>query len=217
MAKVIKMPVLGIAIANIMINEWFVEVGDPLTHGQALLEVQTDKITMEVPSEEAGVLLKTFFDKEAQLTDGIPIAIIGEAGEDISSLVSEVQAELQGVDVPQPELESTPQIEDEPIPEPEPVPMKSSGIPLATPLVKRIAREQGVDLSKVTPTGPGGRITKKDVLAYTKPTLPVERPMVKAVPSTDNEILEIIPISGTRKVIADNMLRSVQTAPALHH
>ena len=106
MAKIIKMPVLGIAIANISINEWFIEVGDKVSQGQPLLEVQTDKITMEVPSEESGSLLKIFFDKDAQLTDGVPIAIIGEPGENIDSLITQVNDQLQGLDLPQPELES---------------------------------------------------------------------------------------------------------------
>jgi pyruvate/2-oxoglutarate dehydrogenase complex dihydrolipoamide acyltransferase (E2) component len=213
MAKIIKMPVLGIAIANISINEWFVKVGDQVSHGQPLLEVQTDKITMEVPSEESGVLLKTFYEKEAQLTDGVPIAIIGEAGEDITSLISEVQAELQGLDVPQPEPEATLETETDPIPEPEPSPVKASGKPLATPLVKRIAREHGVDLSRVIPTGPGGRITKKDVLAFTEPAKPVEKPTLQPTSIAEDELIEVIPLTGTRKVIADNMLASVQSTP----
>jgi len=213
MAKLIKMPVLGIAIANITINEWFVNVGDEVSQGQPLLEVQTDKITMEVPSEESGVLLKVFYEKDSQLTDGIPLAIIGQAGENIDPLVAEVQVDLQGLDVPQPELESSPQVEPDPVPEPEPESVKPPGKTLATPLVKRIARESGVDLSKITPTGPGGRITKKDVLAYKESAQPVKTKTKKAVPVSEDEIIEVIPLSGTRKVIADNMVQSVRTAP----
>jgi pyruvate dehydrogenase E2 component (dihydrolipoamide acetyltransferase) len=213
MAKIIKMPVLGIAIANISINEWFVNVGEKVTQGQPLLEVQTDKITMEVPSEETGVLLKAFFKKDAQLTDGVPIAIIGEEGEDINSLLAEAQVELQGLDMPQPELKSSHEIVSEPEPTPEPEPIRPSGKPLATPLVKRIARELGIELSNVTPTGPGGRITKQDILTYSEPAPASKKPVVAPTAAPDNEILEVIPLSGTRKVIADNMVQSVQTAP----
>jgi len=209
MAKIIKMPVLGIAIANISINEWFVKVGDEVSQGQPLLEDQTDKITMEVPSEQSGTLLRVFFEKDAQLTDGIPIAIIGEAGESIDPLVAQVQAELQGQDVPQLQEASTPAAVHKPNLEVE----KTPGQVLATPLVKRIAREYGVDLSKVTPTGAGGKITKKDVLNYSEPTVPVGKPPFESVPIADDEVLEIIPIRGTRKVIADNMVRSAQTIP----
>jgi len=213
MAKIIKMPVLGIAIANISINEWFIEVGDKVSQGQPLLEVQTDKITMEVPSEESGSLLKIFFDKDSQLTDGVPIAIIGEPGENIDSLVAQVHNQLRGLDLPQPELESPEPSQTDVLPGSEPEPVKPTGEVLATPLVRRIARERGVDLSKVTPTGPGGRISKKDVLAHLETAQPIQPGSIKEDPVSEDEILEIIPLSGTRKVIADNMVRSVQTTP----
>jgi pyruvate/2-oxoglutarate dehydrogenase complex dihydrolipoamide acyltransferase (E2) component len=207
MAKIIRMPVLGIAIANITINEWFVKVGEKVKQGQPLLEVQTDKITMEVPSEESGVLLKAFFDKDAQLTDGIPIAIIGDPEDEIGDLIREVQADLQGLEVPQAQEEIVPQVE------PKAEPAKLTGEVLATPLVKRIARERGIDLSKVTPTGPGGKITKQDVLAYSESVPKVEAPPIVSTPTPKDDILEIIPMRGTRKVIADNMVRSAQTIP----
>jgi pyruvate dehydrogenase E2 component (dihydrolipoamide acetyltransferase) len=207
MAKIIRMPVLGIAIANISINEWFVSVGEEVKHGQPLLEVQTDKITMEVPSEGSGVLLRAFFEKEAELTDGVPIAIIGQPEDKIDDLIQEVQAELQGLDIPQSQVEIPSQV----VPQVEPT--QTTHEVLATPLVKRIAREKGIDLSKVPPTGPGGRITKQDVLAYVEPAPKVDVVPVEAAPIAKNDILEIIPMRGTRKVIADNMIRSAQTIP----
>jgi pyruvate dehydrogenase E2 component (dihydrolipoamide acetyltransferase) len=207
MAKIIRMPVLGIAIANISINEWFVNVGEEVKQGEPLLEVQTDKITMEVPSEETGVLLRVFFEKDAQLTDGIPIAIIGHPEDTIDDLIHKVQGELQGLDVPQQQVEIAPQVVSQ-VETPQ-----TTGEVLATPLVKRIAREKGIDLSRVKPTGPGGRITKQDVLAYTEPMPEVDVPAVTAAPISEDDILEIIPMRGTRKVIADNMVRSAQTIP----
>lgn len=217
MAKIIRMPVLGIAIANISINEWFVKEGDEVAKGQPLLDVQTDKITMEVPSEEAGVLRKVFFGTEAELTDGIPIAIIGDAKEDISQLIAQVQNELQGLDVPQLETGSQPQTA--PIPAAEPESVQPDGKVLATPLVKRMAREKGIDLSRVRGTGPAGRITKGDVLASETAPAVVSKPPLQGKTTPEKirvpqeEILEIIPMKGTRKVIADNMVRSAQTIP----
>lgn len=198
MATIIKVPALGIAIANITITSWLVKEGEGVTQGQTLLEVQTDKISMEIPSESSGLLLRRFFEQGAKLKEGIPLAIIGETGENIDDLVSQVHAQLtqQGFGLPQ---ESATATAVEPTP---------SGKAVATPLAKRVAKEKGVDLARVRGSGPGGRITEQDVLKYAEQ----QEPTRAATPSADVEY-EVIPLERARKVIADHMVESVHISP----
>ncbi len=210
MAHLIRVPELGIAIANVTIVEWLVEEGGPVSRGQPLLNVETDKIVMEVPAEASGVLLKILQPEDAQLTIGAPIAIIGRTGEAIDDLLLEA-----GIEVPE-SIMARPSAatRDGNGARPAAVPRSPAGKVLASPLAKRIAREKGVDLAQVRPTGKGDRITKEDVLLFAEKAAPEEAaPLVAptAIDSSQDEV-EIIPLRGTRKAIAENMVRAVQTA-----
>ncbi len=200
MATLVRVPELGIAIANVTILRWAAQEGEPVTRGQTLLEVQTDKMAMEIPAEVSGTLLRVFFQPDAQLTTGMPIAIIGAAGEDISALVAEAQPGLDQA------AEAAPA-------ESPPAPAAPPREILASPVAKRLARAEGVDLALVMPSGAGGRITQEDVLTYLEqarqPRAPAEPPAPAAAPDG----VEIIPLKGARKVIAEHMVRSVHTAP----
>lgn len=211
MAKIICVPALGIAIANATINTWFKKEGEEVTQGLALLEVQTDKITMEIPAEVSGTLLKVLHPEGTELAVGDPIAIIGQPGEDISAITPEdLSSSYPGTDIA---LDEKITYEDENRGGEEVGPRKI----LASPLAKRIARENGIDISQIQPSNPRGRITEKDVLKFlersqiTKDLTP-PTPAVPASPpeSTDDEI---IPLKGTRKVIAENVAESAHTAP----
>jgi pyruvate dehydrogenase E2 component (dihydrolipoamide acetyltransferase) len=211
MAQLIRVPELGIAIANVTIIEWLVKEGDEVARGQALLTVQTDKMVMEVPAEAFGVLLQVFFQEDTQLAPGTAIAIIGHPGENIDTLVAEVQAELK--EMPQPLSEEASPLVMPPDPPLTPPPLTPSGKVLASPLAKRMAREKGIDLSKVVPTGPKGRITQKDVIKYYGLVqAAAEQAPAPRAPVNEDDEYEIIPLKGTRKVIADNMIRSVHTS-----
>ncbi len=227
MAQIIRVPELGIAIANITIIEWLVEEGETISRGQPLLNVETDKIVMEVPCEASGVLLKKLFQQDAQLKIGAPIAIVGKAGESINALMAEIDTELKAV-TQEPSKQMVASVETA-IPHfaPPPVlPARSlSGKVLASPLAKRIAREMEIDLALVTPSSNDGKINKEDVLLFAKtrsveiadtqkePSKPAPR---KITPLPDSKFsdaeIEIIPLRGIRKTIADNMVKAVQTA-----
>ena len=216
MATLIRVPVLGIAIANITILRWFVQEGEGVAQGQALLEVQTDKLAMEIPSEASGVLRRILLPEGAQTAEGTPLAIIGEIREDIAPLLAGL-----GTAAPGPPRGGGP-----PSAAAAALPGASgagaSGKLLASPLAKRIARERGVDLSQVAPSGAGGRITEQDVLRHIAqtdagPLAPAEvapgaEGPARPVPGAD-EPYEIIPLEGVRKVVADNLVRSARAAP----
>ena len=141
MAIDIKVPDMGESVIDATITRWLRGEGDPVAAGEALLELETDKVNLEVSAPQAGVLGR----------------ILHQAGETVR--VGEVLASLADG--------------------PEPAPA-----PRATPLAQRVAGGLGVDLQKVAPSGPGGRVTRDDVQAYAAqqaaPAAPAPRPVVSA-------------------------------------
>jgi len=211
MAKIICVPALGIAIANATITTWFKKEGEEVTQGLALLEVQTDKITMEVPAEVSGTLLKVLHPEGTELAIGDPIAIIGLPGEDISEIIPKgLSLSHPGPEIVLDEKISY-EVENRGSEKVEPRKI------LASPLAKRIARENGIDISQIQPSNPRGRITEKDVLKFlerkhiTKDLNPPASAGPAKPPETKDD--EIIPLKGTRKVIADNVAQSAHAAP----
>lgn len=219
MAKLIRVPELGIAIANVTIVEWLIKEGEPVTRGQPLLNVETDKIVMEVPAEATGVLLKILNREDSELKIGAPIAIIGREGESFDEILNEIQDELEATGARASRHEvvlaeagsavmatSSPSIST-------PAPNRKPGTILASPLAKRMARERGIDLAQVRPSGKGGRITKDDVVHYSEQIQSAPKPLVESPTAGEDEgEVEIIPLRGIRKTIADNMIRSLRTA-----
>ena len=124
MAYEFKLPDLGEGVREGEIARWLVEVGQEIGEDDPLVEIQTDKTTVEIPSPAAGKVARILVDEGELVPVGTPLVLIGSDGE-----------------------------------APAPAPEKVS----ATPLVRRIAEELGVDLSCVRGSGPGGRITEDDV------------------------------------------------------
>jgi pyruvate/2-oxoglutarate dehydrogenase complex dihydrolipoamide acyltransferase (E2) component len=198
MATIIVMPSLGININQCKILKWFVKEGEEVKKDDPLLSVETEKIAMEVPAECSGTLLRVLHREEEFVSTGMPIAVIGEKGEDISDLC------------PTPEVREAAPISEVNLGS-ESQEQKGTGEPPEiSPLARRIAKEKGLDLTKIRGSGPRGRITKEDVLRF------VEQKETSALPSPalqTNMEEEIIPFAGIRKTIADRMVNSVRTAP----
>src|SRR5215207_4821361 len=175
------MPKMGDAMEEGTLLRWLKQVGDEIAVGDPLAEIETDKVSLEIEATEAGVLNKTYVEEGATVPIGTPIAAIGEES-------AEVAAPARSEDAAQPEAPSAAAEEEaEPVaaaasgangraaadvPAPAPVqaaPVRAtagSGERLrASPLVKRLAAEHGIDLSTVTGTGPGGRIVRDDIAA----------------------------------------------------
>ncbi|HEX9176742.1 MAG TPA: 2-oxoglutarate dehydrogenase, E2 component, dihydrolipoamide succinyltransferase [Mycobacterium sp.] len=152
----VKMPELGESVTEGTVTRWLKKVGDKVEADEPLLEVSTDKVDTEIPSPVSGTLLSITAEEDDTVEVGGELAKIGEPGES-----GEAPAE------PKPE----PEAKEEPKPEPqkEPAPAAASsngdGTPYVTPLVRKRASENNVDLAKVKGTGVGGRIRKQDVLA----------------------------------------------------
>jgi len=163
MAKAIIMPQVGQDIKTGIIVEWCVKENDYVNKGDVVAIVESDKATFEVEAYESGVLLKILYDAGAEVPVLDPIAYIGEPGEDIEELESTDVSTNKTMDLAIPfGTEITPSRKEKV--EKETKLTRKSGAAVS-PAAKRVAREYGVDLSKITGSGPNGRILKQDVLA----------------------------------------------------
>src|SRR4051812_21111728 len=176
------MPKMGDAMEEGTLLRWLKQVGDEIAVGDPLAEIETDKVSLEIEATEAGVLSKTYVEEGSTVPIGTPIAAIGEESADVAASTQSAEA-----------AEETTPVEPGPAAEAEPVAAAASGangrttadVPApasvqaapvgaapgtgerlrASPLVKRLAAEHGIDLSNVTGTGPGGRIVRDDIAA----------------------------------------------------
>jgi pyruvate dehydrogenase E2 component (dihydrolipoamide acetyltransferase) len=198
MATTIVMPQLAETMEKATIVQWLKQVGDEVAEGEAIIEITTDKVDVEVESPASGVLLKIMADAGDEVPVEEPVAILGEAGEavgDVGVAVSKAapQAREAKADV-------------EAAPEP------PKGRIFASPRAKRLAKEAGADLAAVTGTGPRGRIVSQDVRKYIQEG---KRVAVEAKPVTKAEVPvgEVIKLSGIQKTVAERLTMSYRTAP----
>jgi pyruvate dehydrogenase E2 component (dihydrolipoamide acetyltransferase) len=195
MAFEFRLPDIGEGLTEAEVVEWLVEEGRDVALDQPLVQVETDKAVTDIPSPRAGVLLRQGAPAGAVVRVGEILAVIGEAGE----------GELEGADaspivgtLPGPIRRRT---QNETRNETSPDPSGAGSRAEALPLVRRLAKELGVDLSTVNGTGPGGRITKEDV----------EAAATAGRPGSPDE--QRIRLSKLRRTIAANMARSWREIP----
>ena len=166
----VLMPELGESVTEGTVTRWLKKVGDSVQVDDALVEVSTDKVDTEIPSPVAGVLVSITADEDATVAVGGELAQIGAASDAGAAPAPKPEP------TPEPKPEAAkpapaPQPKPEPQPEPEPAqpePAAESGgdsAPYVTPLVRKLATENNIDLGGITGTGVGGRIRKQDVLA----------------------------------------------------
>jgi pyruvate dehydrogenase E2 component (dihydrolipoamide acetyltransferase) len=175
MAVDVIMPQMGESIFEGTITKWLKKPGDKIERDEPLFEISTDKVDAEIPSPAAGVL------QEIKVAEGqtVPIqtvvAVISADGAAAAAPApAPAKAEAPKAEPPKPAPSAAPGPSPAPgptppAPSPAPTPKPASGEKLhSSPLVRRIAREQGIDLSQVPGTGLGGRISKKDILAFSE-------------------------------------------------
>jgi len=225
MAEVqILMPKMGESIAEATIIKWLKEEGEMVEMDEALVEIATDKVDSEIPSNEAGILIKKLYNDGDVVQVGEPVAVIQTEGSEasVSAPIVEVKSD------PVKEIEETVVVAKEIVSAP--VLAQASGDRFYSPLVMNIARTEGIpmnELESVPGTGKEGRVTKRDILSYlsnrgsqsttTAPAAPkstemVSKPIAKpAVVGMEGD--EIVPMGRMRKLIADHMVMSMQTSP----
>ncbi|SFF07896.1 dihydrolipoamide acetyltransferase family protein [Flavobacterium xueshanense] len=219
----LKLPKMGESVAEATITNWLKEVGDRIEADEAVLEIATDKVDSEVPSEVSGILVEQLFGKDDLVQVGQTIAIIETESGELVSIVKEEAA-------PEAVAEVTKTVDAAKESVAAPVDFSDSE-KFLSPLVKNIAKEEGVSVAELTAisgTGKEGRVTKNDILDYVKnrasqPTAvaasvaevqkPVAAPVAqKAAPVSVSGGDEIIEMDRMRKLIAGYMVASVQTS-----
>ena len=220
----LKLPKMGESVAEATITNWLKEVGDKIEADEPVLEIATDKVDSEVPSEVSGVLIEKLFGKDDLVQVGQTIAII----------------ETEGGNVDAPSLEITPAIVEE-IQKTVETAKESVAAPISfsesdkffSPLVKNIAKEEGISLGELVSikgSGKEGRVTKEDILSYvknrgTQPAIEAPAKVVEAAkeipasipsqivsPVSVNGGDEIVEMDRMRKLISGYMVASVQTS-----
>jgi pyruvate dehydrogenase E2 component (dihydrolipoamide acetyltransferase) len=217
MAEVIYMPKLSDTMTEGVVAEWHKKVGDKVSSGELLAEIETDKATMEFESFYDGVLLHIGVEKTKAAPVNAILAIVGEAGEDISGLlagspapaVEEVKTEAPAP-VAAPATSAPAPAAPKTVATPAPAVSTDGSRVLASPLAKKLAEEKGIDINMVSGTGDAGRVVKRDIDHYT-PYVPGAAKAVSSVSNVESFVDE--PISQMRKVIARRLAESKFTAP----
>jgi pyruvate dehydrogenase E2 component (dihydrolipoamide acetyltransferase) len=191
MAYEFKLPDLGEGVAEGEIARWLVEVGQQVDEDDPLVEIQTDKTTVEIPSPASGTVARILVEAGELVPVGTPLVVIGDGEVDAVAEKpgDQVRAEERG-QAPADEL----------------APAQPSERVKATPLVRRIAAELGVDLSRLPGTGPGGRVTEDDVRrfsAMSRGQTPGHGPERR------------VPLRGVRRLIAQHLTTSHREVPAV--
>jgi len=223
----LKLPKMGESVAEATITNWLKEVGDTIEEDEAVLEIATDKVDSEVPSEVDGVLVEKLFGPDDVVQVGQTIAIIETEGEventsettSTSEETTETSANVAAVEETVSQAKATASNED-----------YNDSDRFYSPLVKNIAKEENIsfeELESVKGTGKDGRVTKDDILAYVKnrgeqqakpatqslASAPQKAaPKPAATPISVNGEDEIIEMSRMGKMISHHMVNSVQTS-----
>jgi pyruvate dehydrogenase E2 component (dihydrolipoamide acetyltransferase) len=205
MAETINMPKLGFDMAEGTLVRWVKQVGENINKGDVLAEIETDKATVEVESPASGVVLQHMVDQGTVVPVNAPIAVVGQAGEKVEAAPAKEDGKQQPEAKPETKTEEkpAPPTQEKPAeaaqqgappapsgqaaPTPTPAPAEEAGPVKASPLAKKIAKDNQVDLSRIQGSGPGGRVVRKDVeaalssgqpSAVSRPPAPVTYPQV---------------------------------------
>ena len=210
----VVMPQMGESIFEGTITRWLKKTGDTVMKDEPLFEISTDKVDAEIPAPVAGILGEILIAAGATVEVNTVVAVIHSLDS-----AAPVATPISSQPAPQPKA---------PVKRKEEVPVESPVVHTeassserlrSSPLVRRIARENNLDLRRIPGTGSAGRITKDDVLKHlanpvSKPA-PATAPKSQAAPSAAAASLpgQVVPLSRMRSIIADRMLESVQTSP----
>jgi pyruvate dehydrogenase E2 component (dihydrolipoamide acetyltransferase) len=191
----VVMPQMGVSVSEGTITKWLKQEGEQIAADEPLLEISTDKVDTEVPSPGEGVVQQILVQEGETVEVGTKLAVIAppgaaEAAPPVEPEPEAVAAEPEPAEVsePEPDAEPEPQPQPEaaPSPAPEPAAPPSDGAgekTFVSPVVARIASEHGVDVAQVSGTGRGGRVTKKDILAFVESGPPAAAPAEPVAPA----------------------------------
>ncbi len=196
---------------------WLKAEGDEVKVGEPIAEIETDKAVVEFESTATGVLIKLLVSEGSSVPVGQPIGIVGVADEETPKTggdVDEVSAEAEA------ETETAPppseHVQPPPVPEAPPAEAQAvnAGEVRASPVARRIAEERRIDLSQVTGTGPGGRITRDDVLSFEPPAAEVVEEPAAAEVTEEPPTAEVVEEPAAAEVVEESAAAEVVEEPA---
>lgn len=232
----VVMPQMGVSVSEGTVTKWLKAEGEPIARDEALLEISTDKVDTEVPSPAEGVLAKILVQEGETVEVGKVLAVIAPEGAEVAAPTPEAAPPEPATQEAAEETAAVSSSEgDAPVAEapapaaPAPSQSSDNGRTFVSPVVARIASEHGIDPNAVQGTGAGGRVTKKDILAFVEsgaqaapapsvsetetppaPAAPTPAPVAQAEPAGEGESEE--PMTAMRKGIAEHMRRSLDTS-----
>ena len=221
MASVIRMPEVLAGATEAVLAKWMITEGQEVAVGDVLAEIETEKANVDYQAEEQGTLARVLIQPGQSVEVGTPIAVFAAAGETADDVDAALAAaggsEVTAESTPEPVSTPTPAVAEAEAPA---VAAPASGRIYVSPLVRKRAREAGIDLSLVTGTGPGGRIVKKDLEAFlasggaTKATADAPLSGTSATPTVTGDAgYTDRPHSGMRRAIARRLTESKTTVP----
>ncbi|RLI31804.1 2-oxo acid dehydrogenase subunit E2 [Candidatus Bathyarchaeota archaeon] len=188
----ILMPRMDVDMDRGSVVEWMKGEGEAVEEGEPLVKIMSEKVTYEVPSPASGILHKILVPAGEEVPIGQVIGILREEGDREEDLEAAVEEALRQLRRPEAGVEVRRERR-------APRPVRRRGARIRTsPVARRLAEEYGIDLGEVVGTGPGGRITKEDVLRFVEEA---------------SQFSETIPLRGIRRVVAERMSESFRTAP----
>ncbi len=239
MATILRMPEIAAGTDRAGIQAWLVKRGDEVAVGQSLVEIETDKAVIDMDAEVAGVFAGALVGEGDMVTVGSPIGVLAAPGEDLDAALAEAgieervsetapSADEDDRDAVDGDVEQVATVSPEgcgaetPSPEPDPA-AREDGRPLrlfTSPLVRRLAKEHDLDLTRVKGSGPNGRILKKDVAeliggkSSSAPAAPVAAPATESRPAASvRDGMDLVPHTGMRRAIARRLTESKSTVP----
>ena len=215
MAETVSMPKLGFDMAEGMLVRWVKKENEAIKKGDVLAEIETDKATVEVESPYTGVVLRQLITESTSVPVGDPIAIIGQAGEKVEDLPVAAVTEQTAPAEKLTQVAVTPVVQTDE--------SDSGRNKPASPLARKIAKDNQVDLGRIHGTGPNGRIVRRDVEAAMTgtPTQSTLAPEIASMPAPKPSFTPIqvskedqhIPLNKLRAAIGRRMVESKNTIP----
>ena len=220
MALEFRFPDVGEGIHEGEIVRWLVKEGDEVRPDQPMVEIETDKAVVEIPAPRAGTIVRVGVAEGQKIQVGEVLVVIGEAGEQAVNAPPPPPPQLSATPASVSVVGSLDMATTELPPSPEalqgtrPASLAQPRRVLAIPSVRKLARELGVDLTQVTPTGPHGRIRREDVLhaAQRRPVPPAVPPLPTGLEHDQHGPVEYEPLSALRRTIAQAMVAAATTA-----
>ena len=214
----IVMPQMGESIVEGTITKWLKKVGDHVEKDEPLFEISTDKVDAEIPSPEAGILSEIKVPEGATVEINTVVAVIGgaigaatpaakETGK--SATAATANEKVAPISAPPPDIHTGRPVSSSPL---------RSSPPRSSPLVRRIAKENKLDLNRIPGTGSNGRITKDDALRHLSQYGPgsASADVTALQPPPLPLSGDLVPMTKMRAIIAQRMVESVRTSPHVH-